>query len=608
MNRYPLAVLFLVSVAVGNGEASAQLLKPLPAPGQLQQRVPVAQGPAPESVQVTGTPTTAVVSWTSPMQKLAAPGAVSLATRTKVPAPTAAPAVIVERIAAGSAPLRLNVTAPSSQQVTDAGPLTPGRPVTYRVTITDSAGVSGSKEAVFTPPPPRDPAGLTAAAAADGSVTLTWQEVPGVLAYQVTGTALTAPVIVNRATQWRSPPQPPGARQWKVASVYEPGGVLTASSAWPSVNSRVLPVPTRPFLVMPNGAGSLAESAAAYQQQCGAIVTDPDPNASCPDVKFFLRSSPNWRQTYDSQYGGGFVAPAWPSVAFADLHDLGLGRRVNCTPIGNALSRMTLCWATSHGQPPAPHQSPNGSALATAGEQAADIKSINVILMSANGAFFGTWEYQAGRHIKNASSPLDRENAFADASGPRYVTALDNQGLKSVPNACLSCHGGRYDATRKIVVGASLLPLIPAQLTFSSPQARASAEEQIRRINQIILDSNPAPAIRAQINTLYNGAPGAPGTRANDQAVPPGWASQPGLYRQVIAPYCGSCHFAQTGLLHFGTLANVMEHKQRIQRAVCTDFSMPHSEVAFRRFWTDGGPVSLPGMLSTVLGYPKCPT
>jgi len=235
-----------------------------------------------------------------------------------------------------------------------------------------------------------------------------------------------------------------------------------------------------------------------------------------------------------------------------------------------------------------------------------DIKSVNIIITSAQGAFFGTWE-SARPIVTRTDTATEREDAFVDTSGKRYLTALDSQGLKSVPNACLSCHGGRYDATRKIVVGASLLPLIPANLTFSSPQARANSQEQIRRINQIILDSNPAPAINTQISTLYNGTPGTPGTPANDAAVPPGWAAQPGLYRQVIAPYCGTCHFAQTGPLNFATFANVQANKQRIQKAVCVDYSMPHSEQGLRRFWTDGGTVSLPGMLSTVLGFPKCP-
>ena len=95
------------------------------------------------------------------------------------------------------------------------------------------------------------------------------------------------------------------------------------------------------------------------------------------------------------------------------------------------------------------------------------------------------------------------------------------------------------------------------------------------------------------------------GVRANDFAVPPGWVAQRGLYQQVIAPYCGSCHFAQSGALCFGSWAEVQQLKQAIQRVVCTDFTMPHSEILFRKFWTQTGAVS-PGLLSTSLGFPKC--
>ena len=606
--------LLLAGLLAASPWVAAQLLKPLPGTQlQIQQLAKTDQGPAPVAVQVTGTPTTAMVSWTAPTQslmqgRLLAPLTTTLPlARSVKPGSMAvqAPTVMVERLVPNAEPIRLALATPDATQVRDPGPLTPGRTVTYRVTLTDAKGATGAREASFTPPP-RDPAGLSATVAADGSVILTWHEMPGVLSYQITGVALPAPVIVNRATEWRSTRLPPGPRQWKVASVYEPGGVLTAASAWPAVMSQSMPTPTRPFLSMPNGAGSLDESAAAYDAQCASSKGAADPNATCLDVKSFLNLSSNWGQSYDSQYGGGFIAPTWPSVAFADLHDLGVGRRVNCTPIGNAVSRGTLCWATSHGLPAAPGQQTSGSALASAGEQGVDIKSLNVIVTSAQGAFFGTWAYLPGRLLNSPSGAFARESAFVDASHKRYLTALDSQGQKSVPTACLSCHGGRYDPSRKLVVGASLLPLVPAQLSFSSPQARMQSEEDIRRINHLILESNPAPAIRAQISALYNGTPAAARTPANDTAVPPGWAMQPGLYRQVIAPYCGSCHFAQTGPLHFGSFANLVDNKQRIQKAVCTDFTMPHSEVSFRRFWSDGGAVSLPGLLSTALGYTAC--
>ena len=590
--------------AAGVAQAGPAAAAPAPTPA------PVYSAEAePATVQVSGTPSTAVVSWTLKTQTLAE---VTLGARQQhaarsgnsvvQPAPQT-PTVRVERLVPNAASVRLTVASPDALSAEDRGPLTPGRAVTYRVTLTDSQGRSGAKEASFTPPMPRDPAGLTAATAADGKVTLSWQPVADAVGYEISGTALTAPVVVSYTTQWTSPAQAPGTQQWKVASRYAPSGVLTAASAWPSVTSHALPTPGRPFLSMPNGPGSIAESAAFYDKQCETSRTST--GTQCPDAAWFLSLSPDWQRTWDSKYGGGRVPAAWPSAAFADLHDLGLGRRVNCTAIANAPSRVTLCWATSHGTIPPAGQAPDAAALASAGEQSTAIKSMNIILISAQGAFFGTWE-PARAITQTTDSAQTREDAFVEASGKRYVTVLDSQGPKSVPNACLSCHGGRYDPTRRIVVGASLLPLIPSHLHFSSPQARASAEEQVRRINYLVLESNPSPTIAAQITALYNGTPGTPGTPANDAAIPAGWASQPGLYRQVVAPYCGTCHFSQTGLLHFGTFANLQLNKQRVQQAVCANFTMPHSEQGFRRFWSEGGTVSLPGLLSTALGFPRC--
>jgi len=561
----------------------------------------------PATVQVSGTPTSAVVSWTMQTATIlnASPGGPAQTTKKALPkpAPAQAPTVKVERLVPNAAPVRLNVASPDALKTSDPGPLTPGRAVTYRVTLTDARGLTGSKDASFIPPMPKDPTGLTAATAADGSVTLSWQAVADTVGYQVTGTTLTAPVVVTYATQWKSPPQTPGSQQWKVASRYEPGGVLTAASAWPSVMTRVVPTPRLQYLSLPNGTGSGSESEAHYRAQC---AIPGEPIDKCVRIFDILKSATNFEAVWFAEVNGEPVNPQWSIAAFADLRDLGLGRRVNCIPRNGG---MTLCWATSHGHVPAADAGVNGEALAGLSDIVTDIKSINIIMISGTQAFFGTWEdpSSAPRLIGGSFGPFDREFSYAKSADPVYGTALDSQGRKSVPQACLSCHGGRFDTSRKVVVGASLLPLIPAHLTFSSPQARINSEEQIRRINQIVLESNPSPTISAQINALYNGTPGTPNTRANDAAVPAGWASQPGLYKQVIAPYCGSCHFSQTGPLNFATFANVQGNKQRIQQAVCVNFSMPHSEQGFRRFWTEGGPVSLPGLLSTVLGYPKCP-
>ena len=610
MKKFARAIFGLVAL-VAAAQAGAQLLKPLPGTRlEAQQLAKPSQNPAPVAVQVSGTPTTAVVSWTAPTQTLMQasllppPATMAQPARSVKPgsAPAQTPTVLVERLVPNGAPLRLALATPDAIQAYDPGPLTPGRAVTYRVTLSNASGATGAREASFTPPLPRDPAGVSATVAADGSVIVGWQEVPGVLSYQVTGVALPAPVIVNRATEWRSAKLPPGARQWKVASVYEPGGVLTAASAWPSVTSHTLPKPGRPFLTLPAGVGTTAEIQDHYQKQCppeGTVYTkDMHPICARDSASELL----SW------SIGGGMYPKAgpgrmWPGAAFADTHDLGVGRRVSCWKFTNSESR--LCWATNHGEVPGSGAVADGARLAEQAERYTRPSTIQYILLRPEGAYFSAAIGGLGRP---ADSTLSLINESMDLGRARAATTttVDSQGTKAVPHACMSCHGGRYDPTTRAVVGASLLPLVPAHLGFSSPQTRASSEEDIRRINQFVLESNPAPAIAAQITTLYNGAPFTPGTRANDNAVPPGWAQQPGLYRQVVAPYCGSCHFAQTGPLSFASFGNLVQHKAAVQRTVCTDFTMPHSEVAFRRFWTDGGAVSLPGLLSTVLGYPSC--
>ena len=362
-----------------------------------------------------------------------------------------------------------------------------------------------------------------------------------------------------------------------------------------------------------------------------------------------------------------YLVPSFYSASFADVNDLGRGRRVGCAAgasTGFEGPQNFVCWATSHGAVPTAGSTVDGTALALAAEQYTNRNDIGLstIVITPQGALFGAWtpppppwravntespgpgfsvladsfSTQWWGRSKNDRTPAwlksrnwdvanlepwQREAIVAAVATPALTSALDSQGPKSVPHACLSCHGGRYDASTGWVQGASLLPLIPGDLVFSSLAIRATpfewagrrdnyqdSEEAIRGINHFIFRSNPSPTIKQRIKTLYGsaGAPETRGTRANDQAVPPGWVAQRGLYQQVIAPYCGSCHFAQAGALSFGSWAEVLQLKQAIQRTVCTEFTMPHSEILFKKFWTQTGAVSLPGLLSTSLGFSRC--
>jgi hypothetical protein len=95
--------------------------------------------------------------------------------------------------------------------------------------------------------------------------------------------------------------------------------------------------------------------------------------------------------------------------------------------------------------------------------------------------------------------------------------------------------------------------------------------------------------------------------KATDDFVPSGWSAQAGLYRQVVRPYCASCHLAQQPAYSFSSWGNFQGNAALIQAAVCTSHSMPHAEVPFKEFWTKNtGALYLPGLLSASLGYPSC--
>jgi hypothetical protein len=482
--------------------------------------------------------------------------------------------------------------------------------VTYRVKLMEGCTVLGAKDVAYTPPLPHDPTGLTATAAADGTVMLKWLPVDGVAGYQITGTTLAASVKVSYTTQWTSPPQTPGAQQWKIASVYQPGSVFTAASTWPSVMSHIVPTPGKIFLSMPSGPGSYAESVAHYRTQCLSLSSDIS-NCRAAD---FIASMTNWQDAWLSSAESGrwgWAVPDWPRVRLYDSLDLGAWRYVNCAP--RTIGR-TVCWATTHR-----NGAPDDDTGYQPGAAATPTSLSIIILLDDNTSFFGTFEFNGAKlpvEVSNLMalvprtgfrSALDMEHSYATAGQPVTGAQLDSQGRKGVPHACLSCHGGRYDASTGLVIGASLLPIVPSRLGPESPDYEDFFGSWIAPFNQIILTTNPAPAIVAQLNSMYGGMPLTKGRHSNHDAVPSGWSQQPELYRQVILPYCSSCHFAQRGPLNFLSWGNLLQNKDAVQRTVCKDFTMPHSEIMFRKFWTEGGTVSLPGLLSTALGFAKCP-
>jgi hypothetical protein len=196
------------------------------------KRQPVGAGPAPLTLQVGGIPTKTVVSWTlpsAPIDDTSTPFSGQIARRTS-PVPDPGLTVKVERwrryvtLVSDAYDWEVMAVQPGVSQVVDYA-AQPGSTQRYRVTVTNATGASGFKEVEYIVPSIQDPPSLSANQQSDGTVVLSWPEVPGITRYQVETIVPrpggVSPAIVIGATQWRSAPLDGRLRVWTVTSLYE---------------------------------------------------------------------------------------------------------------------------------------------------------------------------------------------------------------------------------------------------------------------------------------------------------------------------------------------------------------------------------------------------
>jgi len=189
-------------------------------------------GPAPTGITVTGVGISATVRWQLVYGTVSA-----VVTRWLQSNPSCCQA---------SSPV---LTEPNWGSWTDAGLQWPGTYV-FRIAVTYSDGKVGSADYFYTRPTPQDPSGFTGKQTGEGQVQLTWQPVPGVSTYLVggPGAGLNGAQVTGNAVTLNA--VPPGTQQWTVASLYSPGGLLTASANWPRATLMVNPTINRYRVVL----------------------------------------------------------------------------------------------------------------------------------------------------------------------------------------------------------------------------------------------------------------------------------------------------------------------------------------------------------------------
>lgn len=314
----------------------------------------------------------------------------------------------------------------------------------------------------------------------------------------------------------------------------------------------------------------------------GNVVADPALDYYAAVDPQSTRTTLNaWKAVNGFAGNGSALAGYDPAISttYFNKGDLELGRHMNC--VKKTGSAAMACYVTNYGDPAAAVPGPGDGATA----------SLNAAVARDPAGLVATvaMEYRPG-------SATHRVTFFAfDAAGNRATrVALDNQGAKNMPGACLSCHGGRFQSATDSVAGAHFLPFDVDNFSYSGTAGFTLAAQQdaFRALNKLVLGAGPTPAITELVNGWYNNNLGTAGPDQDTDFTPPGWEGQETVYQEVIKPYCRGCHVtlddAAGGapqIFDINTYDELNAYRFVAQDRICERYDMPHAEVTRKLFW-----------------------
>ena len=245
---------------------------------------------------------------------------------------------------------------------------------------------------------------------------------------------------------------------------------------------------------------------------------------------------------------------------------------------------------------------------------------------------------------------------FDPGTGARnLIINLDGRGDKAMPGPCTTCHGGRGDPLTPPDAGgqprfpfvgnsaskkrgdttAHLQPFNVDTFQFATTAdfTRATQEAKFKDFNLWVLCSYPLvgavagaedncrtaatasdwQGTAAEMVKSWYGGPGMPNATYVDNFVPTGWqagnvgAGAENLYRQVIAPYCRTCHVqrgnGQQSDIDLTSKAKFDAYAERIKIHVFDRGNMPLAFIVYDTFWRSSAPTTLARYLDA-LGVP----
>ncbi|MGH8502498.1 MAG: choice-of-anchor Q domain-containing protein [Gammaproteobacteria bacterium] len=353
--------------------------------------------------------------------------------------------------------------------------------------------------------------------------------------------------------------------------------VLTCSAILPSA-AQFFPDPAPDWLSR-KGQGS-DDEAGQYYKAIGAPATFAD-----------------WQTRY-------FFGEEFAEAQYYNSGDLGFGRDMNCRRAAPVPGRgeVIACYVVNHGFGP-------GSPPLLAANDAIDEKNVEARVAMV---YDGTRDGQPNDVTFYVYGKDPNRSLLTQVE-------LDSEGAKNVPHLCLACHGGTYEPREapevpevlaNSVSGANFLPFDLTAFAYSQRPGfgRADQEDDFKRLNQIVLESNPDQPIKDLILGWYDGFRiplpfGStfflPRATQNDGFVLRGYRDPdpmgnpnpggPELYKDVFKPYCQTCHVAQKNR----PLVTAADINNLARNSVFNSYAMPHAEKTAHEFWSSNAPASL---------------
>ncbi len=266
---------------------------------------------------------------------------------------------------------------------------------------------------------------------------------------------------------------------------------------------------------------------------------DPVDPANCAQNQPPILNFNTWKMA------NGFPATGAPEAhaIYGNLGDLRIGRDMNCVKSANG---NIACYVTNYGFPPFVNGAVNPDWVGSNNE-------FPGLTQAVEDAIAGHDPFATVAMVYNRSAALNQSaNAVTfyvfKGNGDRLpLPALDAEGGKSNPRMCMACHGGTYDSGTHSVKDAQFLPFDVYYFEHSLQPGYTldNQQEGYRQLNALVKETQPAPtpttpptAIADFIDRMYHNTVDTPGTVVTDDSyLPPGWAGQETLYKNVYRQY-----------------------------------------------------------------------